>query len=259
MESRIIFLILIFISIIVCMSISINMLWILSYKKRFNTLITTTISNNAQGVATSAKYIFIIYNNLIEKYDKCTFELLDKIVPNAQHLNHGVIKDKVLYCIDNPLNGANVIHMFNIDTMHYQGPVDMVDYSYNGVLSSIDFYYSKWWCLYTFYEDLIYKTHLVVFDENWDVLRSWSFPIKIFDMIKPYNLSNIAWNRNVLYCTAHRTSDIYMFKVFTTTDKVTYIGKMASNIDGQGIAWDKSDYNILYGLNGDKLLTMYIK
>lgn len=258
MKPHIIFFIIISITIIVCISISINLLWILSYKKRFRTLIATNINKNAQGVATSAKYIFIIYNNLIEKYDKCTFKLLDKIVPDAHHLNHGIVKDKVLYCIDNPLNGANVIYMYNIDTMHYQGPIDMIDYSYNGVLSSIDFYYNKWWCLYTFYKDLITKTHLVVFDENWDVLRSWTFPLKIFDMVQPANLSNIAWNRNILYCTVNNSSDIYMFKIFTTTDKATYIGKMTSGIYGQGISWDKTDYNILYGLNGDKLLTMYI-
>ena len=241
------------------MSISVNILWVLSYKKRFRTLITTTINKHAQDVTTSAKYIFIIYPNLIEKYDKCTFELLDKVVPEAHHLNNGVIKDKVLYCVDNPINGANTIYMYNIDTMHYQGPVDMIDYSYNGMLSSIDFYYGKWWCLYTFYKDLITKTHLVAFDENWDVLRSWKFPTKIFTMIDPHNLSNIAWNRGILYCTALETSDIFMFKVFTTTDKVTYIGKMSSGIDGQGISWDATDYTILYGLDGDKLLTMFIK
>jgi len=58
-----------------------------------------------QGVATSRNYIFIIYPQAIEKYNKQTKKLLKTVNFNfVTHLNSGVVRDNILYCVDGPLS-----------------------------------------------------------------------------------------------------------------------------------------------------------
>nr|QBK88337.1 MAG: hypothetical protein LCMiAC01_00010 [Mimivirus LCMiAC01] len=241
----------------VTFTIVLNILYITKDRLHFKTIQTFKLDRRPQAIVASENYLFVIYNTSIDKYDKKTLNLLDITRPRfAKHLNGGVVKDNLLYCVDNPLADRNHIYTWDIDTMHYHGPVDIIDLQFVGTLSSIDYYHGAWWLIYSFYHDHVLDTHVVMFDINWNSMHSWVFPSKVLNKLKPYSISSGSWKNNIFYCTGHQNKEIYMFKAYKNKNVLTYMGTVNANISGQGLSWDRHTPNTLYGLDKDTVVIM---
>ena len=118
---------------------------------------------------------------------------------------------------------------------------------FEGFITSVDYHRGAWWVIFSFLKDLIEKTKLVMYDDNWNEMRSWTFPNKILTDISPYSISGCSWKDDILYCTDFNKNKVYLFRAYETADTVTYMGTIPADLEGQGIAWDRSKEDILYG------------
>jgi len=266
--------------IVMCLTIllfTINSIYAISQFKHFKTIYSISLDREPQGVASSENFIFVIYTNAIEKYTK-EGRIVDTLDLNyVQHLNGGVVKDNILYCPDNPLEKRNTIHMWNINTLRYDGEIEWgiveaendPQITFPGSLTSVDYYRGAWWVVYAFFKDKIKQTRLVMFDIYWNEIRSWTFPDRALADIGSSSISSCSWKGDRLYCTGILDNRIFVFKAYPTTDVLTYVGtvpvcendklftKLAQSLSGtectemsgQGISWDRHRKNVLYCIN----------
>jgi len=111
-----------------------------------------------------------------------------------------------------------------------------------------------WWAVfahYDKYEKTINKdnswTTLVKFDNRWQLLESWIFPDTLLHKFKPMSNSGGSWGADgYLYCTGHDSAEIYILKLPAAGSILELDNILPIDIQGQGIAWDRSEDNVLY-------------
>lgn len=93
------------------------------------------------------------------------------------------------------------------------------------------------------------NTVLVKFDENWQVLESWVFPVELLEKFDVMSNSGGSWGPDgYLYVTGHDLPEIYKMQLPEAGSMLEVVETIPLNIRGQGIAWDRSDPGILYGI-----------
>jgi hypothetical protein len=94
-----------------------------------------------------------------------------------------------------------------------------------------------------------YNTTLVKFDENWQVLQGWIFPVELLNRFADMSNSGGSWGPDGrLYLTGHDPAEVYKIR-FPTAGSILEVEEIIpANIRGQGIAWDHSNEGVLYGI-----------
>jgi hypothetical protein len=94
-----------------------------------------------------------------------------------------------------------------------------------------------------------HNTTLVKFDENWQVLQGWIFPVALLDKFADMSNSGGSWGPDGrLYLTGHDPAEVYKIR-FPTAGSILEVEEIIpANIRGQGIAWDHSEEGVLYGI-----------
>jgi hypothetical protein len=93
------------------------------------------------------------------------------------------------------------------------------------------------------------NTVLVKFDRRWRVLESWIYPPELLEKFDVMSNSGGSWGPDgYLYLTGHDLPEIYKVKIPDAGSVLEVVETIPLNIRGQGIAWDRSDPGILYGI-----------
>lgn len=214
-----------------------------------------------QGIAVDENYIYVIGNREIGKYDKNTTKLIaqwkDKEGGNFIHMDSGVIIEDKLYCAHSnypyfPMTSS--IEIFDPKTLEHIGTHSFG--IYRGSCTWVDYYNGFWWAAFAQYNkwqdstnaDVRY-TSVVKFDDQWRELESWTFPKEVYTRFGRMSNSGGSWGPDgMLYCTGHDNHEVYALKIPNAGSFLELVRIIQIESFGQGIAWDRSDANFIYGI-----------
>ena len=213
-----------------------------------------------QGVAVDANYFYAVNSTGIGKYNKETGSLVlswKDTTGNIVHLDGGVvIKDK-LFCAHSNYPGipmTSSIEIFTTKDLKHIGSHSFgIKY---GSCTWADFYYNSWWICFAHYDQFkkdINKgtewTVVVRFDRDWNEKESWTFPQNVISEIKPMSVSGGSWCADgKLYIAGHDSAKVYILKLPQSGSVFEYLQSVKIDSRGQGIAWDRSEKDKLFGI-----------
>lgn len=173
------------------------------------------------------------------------------------HFDGGVVINEKLYCAHSnypliPMTSS--IEIFDAKTLSHIGSHSFgIKY---GSCTWTDFYNDAWWVCFAHYDkfeqELTFDnrwTVLVKFDKNWQELESWIFPENVLAEFKPMSCSGGSFGPDGnIYVTGHDSAKIYVLKIPEMGSVLQQIKTMRVEIHGQGIAWDRTGKQNLYGI-----------
>jgi len=225
-----------------------------------------------QGIGVDDRYFYAVDNRVIAKYDKATGELVNKFVGPADgqiiHLDSAMVKDGKLYCAHSnypawPMTSS--VEIFDTFTMEHIGTHSFgINY---GSLTWFDYYNGYWWATFANYDNLngpdLYTpngpnktlygnkltTQMVKFDDQFRYLESWTLPKSILDKFEVMSNSGGSWGPDgFLYLSGHDPAEIYKMSLPKAGSILVLEDILPMGIRGQGIAWDRSDPGVIYGI-----------
>lgn len=220
-----------------------------------------------QAVAVDETSFYAIANCTIARYDKQTGEKLGAWhstdeVP-LKHLNSGVVIDGKLYCAHSNFPeypNTSSVEIFDAQSLEHLGNHSFG--IYEGSLTLVDRHEGAWWCVFAHYstqvnDDPHAKSHaytsLVKFDDQWRRLEGWVFPRKVLDRFDPHSCSGGSWDASgVFYATGHDRGELYKLTLPKSGCKLRLVETISLPIKGQGIALDRHEPGVVYGIDRSK-------
>jgi len=218
-----------------------------------------------QGVAVDSRYFYTISTRAIGKYDKATGAQIERWEGMASgpiiHLDSGVIVNDTLVCAHSNYPGipmTSSVEMWDAETLEHIGTHSFG--IHRGSCTWIDRHDGYWWAVFANYNRVFgrsreaygnsYWTSLVKFDDHWQWLESWVFPDSVIGRALPMSISGGSWGPdNVLYCTGHDREEVYVLALPEAGSVLTLLDIVSIPTAGQGIAWDRSNPGMLYGID----------
>ena len=223
-----------------------------------------TVPEANQGVGVDARHFYAVDNYVIGKYDKKTGKLLKKWQGAKSgpivHLDSAMLMDGKLYAAhsnypDWPMTSS--LEIFDAENMEHIG-----SHSFGiqwGSLTWVDWHDSHWWMTFANYDRLFgpgktpyghkANTVMVKFTKDFRPLQSWTLPKAILDRFEDMSNSGGSWGPDgYLYLTGHDPAELYRMRLPKAGSVLELVDVIPMNIRGQGIAWDRSQPGILYGI-----------
>ncbi len=248
-------------SIMICMVIIINLPESRAADHQFKEIARFHMVEARQGVAVDQDYIYVIGSRKIGKYEKTTGKPVAKWEESENgpiiHLDSGVIIDGKLYCAHSNYPGVPMtssIEIWDAETLEHIG-----SHSFGiqwGSCTWIDYHDGYWWAAFAHYEKWKHVTGkgsewttVIKLDDQWRELEAWVFPEEVIQKFRPMSNSGGSWGPDgLLYCTGHDLPELYAFRIPQRGSSLELVDTIPINIFGQGIAWDRSEQGIIYGI-----------
>lgn len=208
-----------------------------------------------QGVAVDEDSFYAITNRSIARYDRHSGKKLVKWEAAAdspvQHLNSGVVVEGRLFCANSnwprrPLR--NAVEIFEADSLKHLTRREFAETE--GAINWIDRHRDAWWIVFAFYgEANVRRTRLVRYSDDWKQTGEWSFPEKTVQRFLPNSNSGGSFGSDGrLYVTGHDHAELYVLEIPSKGRKLVHCETIDAPIAGQGIAWDRSGTEAIYGI-----------
>lgn len=217
-----------------------------------------------QGVGVDRQHFYAIDNFAIGKYDKKTGKLVRKWQGEKQgpilHLDSAMLMDGKLYAAHSnypqwPMTSS--LEIFDADTLAHIGT-----HSFGiqwGSLTWADWHDGHWWMTFANYDRLLgpgktpyghkVNTIMVKFTRDFRPLQSWTLPKVILDKFEDMSNSGGSWGPDgYLYLTGHDPAELYRMRLPKAGSVLELVDVIPMNIRGQGIAWDRSERGVIYGI-----------
>lgn len=217
-----------------------------------------------QGIAVDKDHFYAVDNRAIAKYRKNSGELINIWRDSSgflSHLNSAAAIDGKLYAAHSNLPhrpSTNTIEIWDTKTMkHIQSK--RLKNSGTGYFNWLDFHHGLWWGTMADYSEsctirkpasgCTNNTTLLALDRSWNVLRRWTFPEKLREEFGGMSNSGGSWGPDgMLYLSGHDLPKIYQIKIPDADYELEWVGTHYLEIRGQGIAWDRHQKNVLFGI-----------
>jgi len=224
--------------------------------------------NAYQAVAVGSDAFYAISNVRLTRHDKNTGRVLQQWDDSSQlssplsHLDSGVVLDGKLYSAhsnypDWPMTSS--VEVWDMDNLQH-----IESHSFGVMLGSftwLDRYNGSWWGAFANY-DIVQRgmtqpygetrnTVMVQFDDDFEVLQSWSLPAEILRRMSPMSNSGGSWGGDgYLYLSGHDDPEIYVMALPEAGSELDWLATVRlPGLNGQGIAWDRSvDGSILWAI-----------
>jgi hypothetical protein len=217
-----------------------------------------------QGVGVDDRHFYAVDNYVIGKYDKATGRLVKKWQGDKKgpilHLDSALLMDGKLYAAhsnypDWPMTSS--LEIFDAATMEHVGT-----HSFGiqwGSLTWVDFHAGHWWMTFANY-DKPYgpgktpyghkaNTVMVKFTRDLQPVQSWTLPKALLDRFEDMSNSGGSWGPDgFLYLTGHDPAELYRMRLPRAGSVLEVVDIIPMNIRGQGIAWDRSQPGVIYGI-----------
>jgi hypothetical protein len=149
------------------------------------------------------------------------------------------------------------VEIFDASTMKHVGT-----HSFGvrwGSLTWIDWHDGHWWMTFANYDQKIGpgqtpyggKANTVVIEmtEGFEPVRSWSLPKEVLDRFEEMSNSGGSWGPDgFLYLSGHDPAEIYKMTIPSAGSVLELVEIIPLSIRGQGIAWDRSQPGVIYGI-----------
>ena len=217
-----------------------------------------------QGVGVDDRYFYAVDNQAIAKYDKKTGTLAGRWQGPKEgpilHLDSALLMDGKIYCAHSnypewPMTSS--LEIWDAATMQHIG-----NHSFGinwGSLTWVDFYNGHWWMTFANY-DVPYgpdktpyghkpMTQMVKFTADFKYVASWVMPKVLLEKFENMSNSGGSWGPDgFLYLSGHDPAEIYKMRLPKAGSVLELVETIPMNIRGQGIAWDRSDRGVIYGI-----------
>jgi hypothetical protein len=223
-----------------------------------------TVPEANQAVAVDDRFFYAVDNQTIAKYDKKTGRFISKWQGAKEgpilHLDSAYVRDGKIYCAHSnypawPMTSS--VEIFDADTMQHVG-----NHSFGinwGSLTWLDFYDGHWWAGFANYDvpygpgktPYGYKaaTQIIKFTADFMYVSSWVLPKVLLDKFEDMSNSGGSWGPDgFLYLSGHDPAELYRVRLPTAGSVIEPVETLSMNIRGQGIAWDRSDRGVIYGI-----------
>ncbi len=215
-----------------------------------------------QGVAVDDRHFYGIGNFIVGKYDKHTGERVQEWIGlrggPIVHFNGGHVQDGLLVIAHSnfpQLPMASSLEYFDRQTVQ---PVKTLSLGIR--LGSLTWAEKKdgfWWACFANYNDKGTTpgfdqrwTYVGRFDEQWNLLESWSFPPQVVATWGSSSCSGGSWGDDgFLYVTGHDAKELYVLQVPKMGVTLDYITTIDVPFEGQAWAWDRSEKRLIYGIS----------
>ena len=217
-----------------------------------------------QGVGVDDKYFYAVDNQTIGKYDKQSGKLVKKWTGDKKgpllHLDSALLKDGKLYAAhsnypDWPMTSS--LEIFDAATLEPVGNHSFgIQY---GSLTWVDWKDGYWWMTFANYDKPFgpnkspyghkVNTVMVKFTPDFRVAETWTLPKALLDRFEDMSNSGGGWGPDgFLYLTGHDPAELYRVRLPKSGSVIELVDIIPMNIRGQGIAWDKSQPGVIYGI-----------
>jgi hypothetical protein len=224
---------------------------------------TFVIPEVNQGIGVDAEHFYAVDNTTIAKYTKDTQELVEVVDyadQGALHFDSAAVVDGRIYVSHSnypvwPMTSS--LEVFDAETLDHVethsfgiqiGSFTWLDQGPDGA----------WWGGFANYNRVFdrsqmaygnkYATQVVRFGEDWQVDQAWIIPDPVLERFEDMSNSGGSWGPDGnLYLTGHDPAEAYVMQVPEMGSTLRWIGTVPLAIAGQGIAWDRSQPDVLYG------------
>lgn len=215
-----------------------------------------------QGVASDGEAIYAIDNSTIGKYTPAGEKLAEfagdpKAFP---HLNSCTIAESELVCAasnypETPHRGT--VEFFDPGTLAHLRSVELPDNP--GSLTVIARHEGQWWAVFANYDGrggVAGRDHratlLAQLDDQFRVVRRFSFPASVLKRIAPRSVSGASWGADGrLYVSGHDKPEIYALAVQAEDGSLRHEETYAVASFGQAIDFDPRDAGLLWSIDRD--------
>jgi len=225
-----------------------------------------------QAVGVDDRFFYAIDNRTIAKYDKESGERVafweGPKNGEIKHLDSAVVIDGKIYTAHSnypewPMTSS--VEVWDAATLsHVESHSLGID---RGSLTWLDFHDGAWWGAFANYNRVFdrspiaygnkYATQIVRFNEDWKVAEAWILPDELLEKFEDMSNSGGSWGPDgKLYLSGHDPAEIYQMEFPKAGSILRWVATAPAEIAGQGIAWDKSAGNVIYGIvRADKRVT----
>lgn len=217
-----------------------------------------------QGIGVDDRFFYAVDNQAIAKYDKKTGTLVKKWQGEKNgpihHLDGALVMDGKLYAAHSnypewPMTSS--LEIWDTGTMEHIG-----SHSFGinwGSLTWADFHDGFWWMTFANYDVPLgpnktpygYKaaTQMIKFSTDFRMVESWVLPKALLERFEDMSNSGGSWGPDgFLYLTGHDPAELYRVKLPAAGSVLEVVDTIPMNIRGQGIAWDRSERGVIYGI-----------
>ena len=217
-----------------------------------------------QGVGADARHFYAVDNQAIGKYDKKTGKLVKKWQGDSKgpvlHLDSAMLMDGKLYAAhsnypDWPMTSS--LEIFDAETLEHVGT-----HSFGiqwGSLTWVDWKDGYWWMGFANYDRLLgpnktpyghkANTLVVKLDPQFKLVESFTLPKALLDKFEDMSNSGGSWGPDgYLYLSGHDPAEVYRMRLPKAGSVLELVDVIPMNIRGQGIAWDRSQPGVIYGI-----------
>ena len=223
-----------------------------------------TVPEANQGVGVDADYFYAVDNTTLGKYDKKTGALVKRWSQEKGgaliHLDGATVIDGKIYCAHSnypewPMTSS--LEIFDAATLEHVGTHS---FGINwGALNWVDLHDGFWWMVFANYDQPLgpnktpygYKanTQMIKFTLDFKMVEAWTLPKSILDKFEQMSNSGGSWGPDgFLYLTGHDPAELYKMRLPKAGSVLELVGTIPMNIRGQGVAWDRSDPGVVYGV-----------
>ena len=222
------------------------------------------IAEANQGIGVDARHFYAIDNFAIAKYDKKTGKLVKKWQGEKNgpilHLDSAMLMDGKLYAAHSnypqwPMTSS--LEIFDAETLEHVGT-----HSFGiqwGSLTWADWHDGHWWMTFANYDRPFgpnktpyghkVNTVMVKLTKDFRPVQSWTLPKAILDRFEDMSNSGGSWGPDgYLYLTGHDPAELYRMRLPKAGSVLELVEIIPMNIRGQGIAWDRSQPGMIYGI-----------
>lgn len=217
-----------------------------------------------QGIGVDAEFFYAIDNTVIAKYRKDTHErvaLRDYEDIGAIHFDSAAVVDGKIYVAHSnystwPMTSS--LEIFDAETLDH-----LDSYSFGIQLGSFTWVDrapdGSWWGGFANYNRVFdksplaygnkFNTQVVRFTPDWEIAEQYVIPDVVVEKFEDMSNSGGSWGPDGnLYLSGHDPAEAYVMQVPEIGSTLKWIGTVPLDIRGQGIAWDRSQPDVLYGI-----------
>lgn len=221
-----------------------------------------------QAVAVDADSFYAINSRSIARYDRKTGAKISAWTEAKDgpivHLDSGVVVDGKLYTAHSnypewPMTSS--VEIWDAATLKHVGTHSFgID---RGSLTWIDYRDGAWWGGFANYNRVFdrsplaygnkYATQIVRFDAGWRVAEAWVLPPELLEKFGDMSNSGGSWGPDGrLWITGHDEPEVYALALPEVGSVLRWVGTAPLDIAGQGIAWDRTQQGVIWGVVRDK-------
>ena len=213
-----------------------------------------------QGVVANKKHFIVFSNDSMVKYDKATGQVVQAFYSDKlKHLNSGIIHKGKIYCAHSNYPAIPMwssIEIWDEKTLQHIG-----NHSFgieNGSCTWMDIYQGHYYVMFAHYANPgkmepgkdVSWSQLVKYDMNWRHVGAWVLPPALVQRLTPYSLSGgVITSTGQILCSPHHGKELYLLSFPDMGSALIWQQTIQTPIDGQAIALDTSEKDVLWGIS----------